>query len=162
MNIFKLSEEEIEKELDKIFKNTTPKELLQDLIECGLEVKRRDKMSKEDKKVWLINEQGQKFFIYETEKCDMEKELNETIQKLQQEKENYKKRIEELEEQNRIYRKQLNDAFDRGFIHRDKIKEIVEELKAEYIKELDKNSIQAFILKCKIEGLEELLKDGGE
>ena len=29
----------IEKELDKIFENTTPKELLQELIECGLEVK---------------------------------------------------------------------------------------------------------------------------
>ena len=39
MNIFKLSEEEIEKELNKIFENTTPKELLQDLIECGLEIK---------------------------------------------------------------------------------------------------------------------------
>ena len=39
MNIFKLSEEEIEKELDKIFKNTTPEEVLQDLIECGLKVK---------------------------------------------------------------------------------------------------------------------------
>ena len=39
LNIFKLSEEEIEKELDKIFENTTPKELLQELIECGLEVK---------------------------------------------------------------------------------------------------------------------------
>lgn len=39
MNIFKLSEEEIEKELDKIFKKTTPEKLLQELIECGLEVK---------------------------------------------------------------------------------------------------------------------------
>lgn len=42
-------------------------------------------MSKEDKKIWLINEQGQKFYIYETEKCDMEKELNEVIQRLQEE-----------------------------------------------------------------------------
>lgn len=40
MNIFELSEKEIEKELNKIFENTTPKELLQELIECGLEVKR--------------------------------------------------------------------------------------------------------------------------
>lgn len=70
--------------------------------------------------------------------------------------------IQKLQKENKIYRKQLNDAFDKGFIHRDKIKEIVEELKAEYIKELEKNSIQAFILKCKIEVLKELLKDGGK
>lgn len=47
MNIFELSEKEIEKELNKIFENTTPKELLQELIECGLEVKRGVEM--EDK-----------------------------------------------------------------------------------------------------------------
>lgn len=132
-------------------------------------------MSKEDKKVWLINEQGQKFFIYETEKCDMEKELNETIQKLQQEKENYKKRIEELEEQNRIYRKQLNDAFDRGFIHKDKVKEIIQKLdvdieqnkRAKEVIERDfKGRYVNHIITYKPEIikqiLEELLKDGGE
>ena len=38
MDIFDLPIEEFEKELNKIFSNITPKELLQKLIECGLEV----------------------------------------------------------------------------------------------------------------------------
>lgn len=38
MDIFDLPIEEFEKELDKIFSNITPEELLQELIECGLEV----------------------------------------------------------------------------------------------------------------------------
>ncbi|MBO5004902.1 MAG: hypothetical protein J6D03_06655 [Clostridia bacterium] len=72
------------------------------------------------------------------------------IQKLQQENEANKKRIEELE-----------IVILKDYISKFIIKETIEQLKAEYIKELDKNSIQAFILKCKIEGLEELLKGGG-
>ena len=38
MDIFDLPIEEFKKELNKIFSNITPKELLQELIECGLEV----------------------------------------------------------------------------------------------------------------------------
>lgn len=125
-------------------------------------------MSKEDRKIWLINEQGQKFFIYETEKCNMEKELNETIQRLQ-------KRIEELEEENKIYRKQLNDAFDRGFIHKDKIEEIIQKLDVDIERN---NRAKKEVIKRDLEGryvnhiiaykpeiikqiLEELLKYGG-
>lgn len=55
-------------------------------------------MSKEDRKIWLVNEQGQKFFIYETEKCDMEKELNETIQRLQEENKKKDKMIDLMAE----------------------------------------------------------------
>lgn len=64
-------------------------------------------MSKEDRKIWLVNEQGQKFFIYETEKCDMEKELNETIQRLQ-------KRIEELEEERKLLNTEYVDNISEG------------------------------------------------
>ena len=38
MDIFDLPIEEFEKELNKIFSNITPEKLLQELIECGLEV----------------------------------------------------------------------------------------------------------------------------
>ena len=38
-----------------------------------------------DKKIWLETEDGQKLFIIKTEKCDMQKELTETIDFLQQE-----------------------------------------------------------------------------
>ena len=38
-----------------------------------------------DKKIWLETEDGQKLFIIKTEKCDMQKELTETIDYLQQE-----------------------------------------------------------------------------
>ena len=65
---------------------------------------------------------------------------------------------ERLIKENEIQRKQLNDAFERGFIHKDKIKEILEKLETEYKEELEKNSIKAFILKCKIECIKELLE----
>ena len=38
---------------------------------------------KEDEKIWLRTKDGQEYFIYKTEKCDMQKELTETINKLQ-------------------------------------------------------------------------------
>ncbi len=38
-----------------------------------------------DKKIWFETEDGKKLFIIKTEKCDMQKELTETINYLQQE-----------------------------------------------------------------------------
>lgn len=46
------------------------------------------------------------------------------------------------------------------YIPKSKVEETIEELKQEYKIELEKNSIKAFILKCKIEALEELLQEG--
>ena len=40
MNIFNLNEEELEKFLNKQLKNITPEELLKELIECGLQIKK--------------------------------------------------------------------------------------------------------------------------
>lgn len=45
-------------------------------------------------------------------------------------------------------------------IPKSKVEEKIEELKQEYKIELEKNSIKAFILKCKIEALEELIQEG--
>ena len=59
-----------------------------------------------------------------------------------------------LEESKDIY----EDISD--YIPKSKVEEKIEELKQEYKIELEKNSIKAFILKCKIEALEELLQEG--
>ena len=40
MNIFNLNEEELQKFLDEKLKDITPEELLKELIECGLNVKK--------------------------------------------------------------------------------------------------------------------------
>lgn len=45
------------------------------------------------------------------------------------------------------------------FISKDKIRETLEKLETEYKEKLNKNSIKAFILKCKIEAVQELLED---
>ena len=47
MNLFDLPEKEFEEELDKLFKSQTKEQLLCDLVKCGLE------LSKEDKIKWI-------------------------------------------------------------------------------------------------------------
>lgn len=47
---------------------------------------------------------------------------------------------------------------DKNYIHKDVIKKIRAEMYVEYIKELDKNSIKAFILKCQIEILDNIME----
>lgn len=66
---------------------------------------------------------------------------------------NRNKELEEILKDNWEFR-------DKCYIPKSKIKENMEELKQEYKIELEKNSIKAFILKCKIEALEELLQKG--
>lgn len=64
--------------------------------------------------------------------------------------------VNELKEANN----QLDlDYIKNNYIHKDAIKEKLKELKKQYKEALEKNSTKAFILKCKIEGLEELLKE---
>ena len=53
---------------------------------------------KEDEKIWLRTKDGQEYFIYKTEKCDMQKELTETINKLQNNWNELKKWLEEQKE----------------------------------------------------------------
>lgn len=47
MNLFDLPEKEFEEELNKLFKSQTKEQLLCDLVKCGLE------LSKEDKIKWI-------------------------------------------------------------------------------------------------------------
>ena len=42
MDIFNLTVEEIEQELDKMLSKYTPEELLNELIECGLELNKNE------------------------------------------------------------------------------------------------------------------------
>ena len=42
MNIFKLPLKDFEKKIDEIFKNKSPKELLNELKDCGLKTKEKD------------------------------------------------------------------------------------------------------------------------
>ena len=55
-------------------------------------------MKSEDEKTWLKTKDGQEYFIYKTEKCDMQKELTETINKLQNNWNELKKWVIEQEQ----------------------------------------------------------------
>ena len=75
--------------------------------------------------------------------------------------ENMLKRIKELEEENKkksieniCYQEELENS-----IPVQKVKDKIEELKKEYEIALEENNTKAFILKCKISALEELLED---
>ena len=75
--------------------------------------------------------------------------------------ENMLKRIKELEEENKkksieniCYQEELENS-----IPVQKVKDKIEELKKEYEIALEENSTKAFILKCKISALEELLEE---
>ena len=52
----------------------------------------------------------------------------------------------------------INKTLQEDYIAKDKIREKIEELNKEYKVALKENSIKAFILKCQIEILEELLE----
>lgn len=58
------------------------------------------------------------------------------------------------------YRKKIKEGeVTKEFLPKQKIKDKIEELKKEYEIALEENSTKAFILKCKINALEELLED---
>lgn len=63
---------------------------------------------------------------------------------------------------NTFTKQMLEIVILKDYISKFIIKETLEELQTEYKIALEENSIKAFILKCKIESLEELLKDGGK
>lgn len=71
-------------------------------------------------------------------------------------------RIKELEKEN-IQLEAIKDEAIKRYnfesIPKQKIKDKLEELKKEYIKELEKNSTKAFILKCQITIVEEILEE---
>ena len=71
-------------------------------------------------------------------------------------------RIKELEKENIQLEAIKGEAIKRynfESIPKQKLKNKIEELNKEYIKELEKNSTKAFILKCQITIVEEILED---
>ena len=101
--------------------------------------------------------------INNNDKCEEIK----AIENILAEREQDEKRIKELEEENRIF-KDSNVLVNRYFKLKDnsipvqKVKDKKEELKKEYEIELEENSTKAFILKCKISALEELLEENNK
>lgn len=100
------------------------------------------------------------------------KELKEIEENHRQENGKLRERVKELEE-NINKQKQLTEIvqtitdesikealieFEKDYIPVSLIKEKIEELKQEYKIALEENSIKAFILKCQIQALQELLE----
>lgn len=70
-------------------------------------------------------------------------------------------RIKELEEENKrkdMFVKMAKEVIENSIL-KQKLKDKLEELKKEYIKELENNSTKAFILKCQITIVEEILEE---
>mgnify|MGYP001625107498 CR=1 FL=1 len=83
------------------------------------------------------------------------------------EKENYDKLVAKIKELE-VLEDDLKDKrivyidtpeFEENYISKQKVKDKIEELKKEYEIALEENSTKAFILKCKISALEELLEE---
>ena len=82
------------------------------------------------------------------------KTLLNLIEKLQKENEELKKYKE--------YYSSAKQLVDNNYIHKQKVKDKIEELKAQYKTELEENSTEAFILKCQITILQELIEEREE
>lgn len=55
MNIFNLKDDEFERKIDEIFDNIDSKDLLEDLINCGLEIQKIEKYN--TKEIYYIEKQ---------------------------------------------------------------------------------------------------------
>lgn len=66
---------------------------------------------------------------------------------------------EELEATRRLNGVAKENNIEEDYISKQKAKDKIKELKKEYEIALEENSIKAFVLKCKISVLEELLED---
>ena len=73
-----------------------------------------------------------------------------------------KEKIKELEEENQSKQEQINSKLLKGWELIGKVVAVREQTHKEYIEVIEKNPTKAFILKCKLEAYEDLLKDGGE
>ena len=73
-----------------------------------------------------------------------------------------KEMIEELEKENQSKQEQINSKLLKGWELIGKVVEAREQTHKEYIEVIEKNPTKAFILKCKLEAYEDLLKDGGK
>lgn len=69
---------------------------------------------------------------------------------------------DELLKERQAQQNQLDGKLLDGWNMRKKVIEVKEKTYKEYIEAIEKNPTKAFILKCKLEAYDELLKDGGE
>ena len=86
----------------------------------------------------------------------------EDLVKLEKERQADKEKIKELEEENQSKQEQINSKILKGWELIGKVVAVREQTHKEYIEAIDKNPTKAFILKCKLEAYDDLLKDGGE
>lgn len=86
----------------------------------------------------------------------------EDLVKLEKERQADKEKIKELEKENQSKQEQINSKLLKGWELIGKVVEAREQTHKEYIEVIEKNPTKAFILKCKLEAYEDLLKDGGE
>ena len=91
--------------------------------------------------------ENQQYYIFQKQ---IEK-YEEHIEKLQKENEELKKYKE--------YYSSAKQLVDNNYIHKQKIKDKIEELEAQYKIALEENSTKAFILKCQITILQELIEE---
>ena len=88
-------------------------------------------------------------------------EIPQAMANILAERKQDKARIKELEEKNKLLKYLYDDCCKclLNTIEKQKVKDKIEELKKEYEIALEENSTKAFILKCKISALEELLEE---
>lgn len=99
------------------------------------------------------------------ERDEFEYKYNRAIEdlvKLEKERQADKEKIKELEKENQSKQEQINSKLLKGWELIGKVVEAREQTHKEYIEVIEKNPTKAFILKCKLEAYEDLLKDGGE
>lgn len=102
------------------------------------------------KRKFKMPRNNEKDSVYATKFAVMQQQINEKDKRIKElEEENKKKSIENI-----CYQEELENS-----IPVQKVKDKIEELKKEYEIALEENSTKAFILKCKISALEELLEE---
>lgn len=85
---------------------------------------------------------------------------NENYFKLQKENEELKILEDDIQDKRIVYID--TPEFKENYISKQKVKDKLEELKAQYKTALEENSTEAFILKCQITILQELIKEEEE
>lgn len=84
----------------------------------------------------------------------------ELIEKLQKKNEKLKNKLLDTLEGQKVIKEETPQYIKENYIPVEKVKDNIEELKAQYKTALEENSTEAFILKCQITILQELIEEG--
>lgn len=93
------------------------------------------------------------------EKAQAIETILKELERLQEENSQYK-RIKDIADN--ITQREVEEAIKKAnkeFIKKDKIREKLEDLEKQYVEALEENSTKAFILKCQMEILKEILEE---